>query len=173
MPEVIQALRRLLDDRDRRGRELRISRVEGRHTDGTLQLLDLEGECIARGCRTAEAAGELTRRPVGPCWDTQGAAGVAGISARAGAGVLWVESIDPRVLEPGASYTVEVLGRGFTAATDFEFCLPSSEEVNPDIEITGKTFIDSQHYELAVDVAAGAAPVVGGDLAYDDGGRVN
>jgi hypothetical protein len=173
VPDVVQSLRRLLDDRERRSRELRVSRVTGRDTDGTLLLADLDGECIARGCRTAEASGETVKRPLGPCWDTQGAAGVAGISVRAGAGVLWVESIAPDVYAPGESYLVEVVGRGFTAATEFEFLLPGSEEVNEDVSITSKELIDSEHYELMIDVSAAAASIVRGDLGYDDGGRVN
>lgn len=172
MPDVVQALKRALDDRARRTQELRVSRVVGRATDGTLQLQDLEGECIARGCRTAEAEGEVTKRPLGPCWDNQGAAGVSGLSVRAGAGVLWVESIDPDSYAPGQSYTVTVIGLGFTEATLFEFLHASSEEVNLDVVITSMTLISSTEYELEIDVDPDAAPIVDGDLAFDPGRRV-
>ncbi len=170
MAEPVRTLRLLLESRERRSRELRIARVAGRNTDGTLLLKSLDGPCIARGCRTGEPEGELVKRPVGPCWDNPGAVGVAGLSSRFGAGVLWVESIDPDVYEPGESYVVEVVGRGFTERTIFEFLLASSEEVNPFIEITGTELLDQFTCELSIDVSPDAPALVGGDLAFDDGG---
>lgn len=168
-PAVVRRLEEVFARRERGNpHAVHASRVTGRNDDGTLQLQRVDGECVARGCATAEGVGEIVRRPAGPCWQNQGTSGVALAEARGTGRVLWVQRIEPSFYAPGESYTVTVTGRGLSQATVFDFLLPASEEVTPYIVQTAQRFVDAQTIEIDIDVDPLASAVVTAALAYDD-----
>lgn len=169
-PAVVRALRDVFEQREHKRAAIRASLVVGRNEDGTTRLQRLDGECVARGCVTPEGAGEVTRRPAGPCWQNQGTTGVALLTFRGSGRVLWVESIEPAFYAPGESYTVTVTGRGLTATTVFDFLGPGSEEVSPWITQTAVRWVSAEEMEIDLEVDAAAPAMVEAALAYDDPG---
>jgi hypothetical protein len=91
---------------------------------------------------------------------------------------LWVEALDPAVLEQGYSGTVTVTGYGFLPTTVIEFLELDGETLNDDITVTSITFVDTETLTLAVTVAADAEldidPMTGDPyalpIAYDNPG---
>jgi len=161
-------LARVLDAREVRTRPLRLSQVVGRNDDGTLQIVRRDGECIQRGCVTPEGVGELVLAPSTPCHAREGTGGLATLADQLPGRILWLESVEPSAYDAGQAYTVTLTGRGFTAATVFDFLRPDSEEVNADITLTERRILDDRTAELDIEVAAGAAAVHQAAMAYDD-----
>jgi hypothetical protein len=174
MPAPVQAtvaaLKRLLDDRAERERDVRPARVEGRATDGRTLLLDLAGECILATGSGGYKGQIVTDLPA--LQNREGTTGVPVLPARDVATLIGVEALEPNAFPRGSNnLTVLVIGLGFTPTCLFEFLLPASETVNPGIEIVSSTFLDAQHFELVIDVAADAELVVDGTIAFDDPSR--
>lgn len=167
---------------DRRQREqpgrLRPARVVGRNQDGTHRLTRLDGTCQLRGDVGPEGTGAVLQLPTGPIAD-RGTTGVGAVDLVRQTGTLYVESIDPDLYVPGTSYTVEVVGRGFTETTVFDFLMPDSaddplagDEINPAVTITAQRLLSSELIELDITVAAGADPLQA-RIAYDDPAHIN
>lgn len=167
------SLRRIMK---RQGRELGAysvpKRVEQRNADGTINVRRLDGECVERSNICSAYTGQIIQVPCGAGFRNLGAAGTAMVRIQRTAPTMWVETVDPSSLNPGASYTVTITGRGFRTTSQFEFLLPDSDEINPDITITDSTYISATEFELEITVAADA-DLIGdtrGVLAYDNPG---
>lgn len=175
MPEpgarrFIATLRDVLERREKSRSPLRIVRVTGRETDGALRVQRLDAECEHRGAPTNNFGGQIIPEPAGSHYSRRGASGVSVVQEAAVTDVLWVERIDPNVFYPGQSYTVSVIGRGFTETTRFDFLEPRGRVINPDIEILATRFIDPQLCELDITVSPGARIFrQGAPLAYGYG----
>ena len=162
--DVVRALRAVLDDRRDREADVRPARVVGRNTDGTARLQRLDAECVGRGGRGGYGGEIVIRLPA--LVNRLGTAGVAGSTGLGSGDTLWVESLDPAIFHPGATgLTVLVTGRGFTPTTRFEFLRPDGE-VNPDVTIVTRKYLDETEFELTINVAAGAALFEAAALAY-------
>lgn len=168
--EPSEVLSRLVDRKTARLPYARAGRVEGRNTDGTTRLRFLEGNCEARLGITGARKGEVVlAEPSG--LRSRGTAGVPRASFAAGRSALWVERLETDagdgILCLGQEQLVTVVGRGFTAATRFDFLLPDSREVHPGISILEQTWIDAEHVELRVFVDPNApSDEVRAPLAY-------
>jgi len=170
--DLARGLRRAFDERAERDRSVRPGRVVGRATDGRTLVLDLTGECIQATGSSGYTGEIVTQLPA--LLNRQGTAGVAVLARRDSAPLLWVTALDPDYFTPGATgLVVTVSGHGFSSATRFHFLLPGSEEIHPDITLVGSTYVDSETFELLLNIAAGAAPIPanGAALAFDDPGR--
>jgi len=148
----------ILDDRRDREADLVPRRVVGRNADGTEELLALTGECPERGGPGNRAVGQITLRPAGPDFRSRGAAGVALLSDRAAADVLWVEAQEPKELPRGETTVVTLTGRGFEPGDWFQYRLEDGSR-NPDLTILAATYVDPETWELEVEVGPGALPV--------------
>jgi hypothetical protein len=135
-------------------------RVEGRNTDGTVLLRRLDGECVERGPICSVYEGQLIELPCSPGFRQRGAAGIPQARTARTVATLWVESLDPEVFEPGATYDVTVSGHGFTPAFLLEFLLRDGETINPHVTVTSITYVDPETVELVVVVAAEAERTV-------------
>lgn len=165
-----RTFQRLLEENERRTRDVRPARVMGRATDGRTLLLDLSGECIAAEGSGGYGGEIVTQLP--SLANRLGTAGVPVVSRRDSAALLTVTALDPALFSRGATaLEVTVTGTGFTPTTVFEFLLPASEEVNPDIEIVSSTYVSSTEFTLVVNVAADADIVTAAPLAFDDPAR--
>jgi hypothetical protein len=169
---VAEVLRRTRREDARRTRQIREAVVDGRNTDGTLRLTHLDGTCTLTGEIGPEGRGDVISLPTGPLAN-RGTTGVAGISLHRETATIWVERLDPDTYAPGEAYTVDVIGRGFSEATVFDFLRPGTEEVNPDITIVEQRFITAQLVELDITVAAGAQIFAAAPIAYDDPTIIN
>lgn len=162
---VVDALAGLLDARDRRTAPLQEARVLGRYRDGALQLQRTDQECVGRGCVTPEAAGEIVRRPAGPCWSRQGTTGVAGLSDRGTTRTLLLTSLDPHLFAPGNAYTVVAEGRGFEDGLAVDFLL-AGEDLHPGLTVDAVRVLSDTRAELDLTVAPDAEPVTDAPVAY-------
>ncbi|HVF61681.1 MAG TPA: hypothetical protein VNJ70_17885 [Thermoanaerobaculia bacterium] len=168
---AVEGIHEVLRRRERATADLVTVRVVGRNEDGTTQVQRLDGECVQRGCADNRGEGETFQHPRQPCFSpATGTTGVALLSQRGAAAVLWVERLDPPDLPAGAALQVQVHGRGFKEETRFEFLRPGTIDVNPDVEITGQELISSEQVTLDVLVAAGAELVRNAPIAYDNPG---
>jgi hypothetical protein len=169
--KTVEVLQQVLGRRERATADLDTVRVIGRNDDGTTQIQRLDGECVARGCADDHYEGETFQHPRRPCFTgSTGTTAVALLSERGGARVLWVERLDPDELPAGATTEVQVHGRGFEEGTEFEFLLPGTRDVNPEVEIVDQVILSSEQVTLQVAVATGAALVREAPLAYDNPG---
>lgn len=164
---IAEVLRRTRREDARRTADIRPAVVAGRNTDGTLRLTHLDGTCTLTGEVGPEGTGAVVTLPTGPLAD-RGTTGVAGVSLHRETATLWVERLVPDTYAPGELYAVDVIGRGFSESTVFDFLRPGSEEINPDITITAQRFITAELVELDITVAGGAAVFASAPLAYDD-----
>lgn len=166
---VVEALGKILDARRDREADVRPARVVGRNTDGSAQLLRLDGECVSRGGQGGYPGEIVTELP--SLRDRRGTAGVAGVARRTAAASLWVERLEPRAIPAGsAGFEVEVVGSGFTPSTVFAFYLPGTTDINPSITFAS-TYVSSTSFLLTLYVAADAALFADGPLGYDDAAR--
>jgi len=165
---VQRALKRFADVRRDLEAEVLPSIVVGRNEDGSAQLLGLHGECVARGGAGGYQGEIVTRLP--SLTGRQGTTGAALLSNRGSLGTVWLEAVDPYPLPRGASgLTVTLTGGGFTANTLFDFLAEGSEDdLNPDVTVTGRTFLDSETVELTVSVAADADLFPWATVTYGD-----
>lgn len=165
---VQRALKRFADVRRDLEAEVLPSIVVGRNEDGSAQLLGLHGECAARGGAGGYQGEIVTRLP--SLTGRQGTTGAALLSNRGSLGTVWLEAVDPYPLPRGASgLTVTLTGGGFTANTLFDFLAEGSEDdLNPDVTVTGRTFLDSETVELTVSVAADADLFPWATVTYGD-----
>jgi hypothetical protein len=162
--DVVRALRSVLDDRRDKEADVRPAKVVGRNTDGTAQVQRLDAECVGRGGASGYGGEIVVSLPA--IMNRRGTSGVAGATQRGSGDTLWVESLDPAIFHPGATgLTVLVTGRGFTPTTRFEFLRPDGE-VNPDVTIVTRKYLDETEFELTINVAAGAALFEAAALAY-------
>jgi hypothetical protein len=171
MPTLTEALRQLGRHWRRQATDIVPARVMGRNTDGTVNLQRYDGTCTSRGEVSSHYTGQIVSEVPKPAYNRTGAAGVAQISSSQSVGTLWVESIDPDEYEQGLSYSVTVIGKGFTSTTEFAFLQLGSDEINEDITIDSKTLVSATEYTLEITVAADADAVSAAPLAYDDPGN--
>jgi hypothetical protein len=166
------SLRSILDERRRVDAELRPTRVESRNDDGTLQIRPLHGECVARAPACGLYVGQTFESPCSAPFRLVGAAGIPMVSSRRTAATMLVTSIDPSLFSRGQSYTVTITGLGFTALSAFEFLMPGTETINPDVTITDTRYISATECEVDITIAADAdlIPTGTGDLAYENVG---
>lgn len=160
-----RTLSRLVDTKTARLPYPRAGQVQGRNDDGTtrLRFLDAAG-CEARLGITGARKGEVVLAEPSPL-RSRGTAGVPTSSLIASRAAFWIERLerlelgDAEALDQllaGEDVTVTVLGRGFTAATRFEFLRAESLETNPSIAILEHRFLDSEHVELDLSIDAEA-----------------
>ncbi len=154
----------LVDRKTARLPYARPGRVEGRNSDGTTRLRYLGGTCVVRSGISEARRGEvISAAPAEVRGRGAGSAGVAlGAGSGAGAGMgedglfveaaarPWVEHVVLDELCAGEEVTVNVLGRGFTEATRFDFLLEDGRTIHPDLEIRARRFIDAGRVELEV-----------------------
>lgn len=167
---IAQTIRQARQEDDRRTvlrSGVRLARVVGRETDGRHRLQYLDGTCVLGGEVGPEGTGDEISIPAGPLYD-RGTTGVAGVSLSREAATLYVERLEPSTYYPGESYTVEVIGRGLTEATVFDFLRPGTEAINADVTITDQRWISDTLVELDITVAPGAAVFAAAPLAFDD-----
>lgn len=166
----VESLREVLERRERARSPLRIVRVMGRESDGALRVQRLDAECEHRAAPANNFGGQIIPEPAGSHFSRRGASGVSLIQEVAVADVLWVERLEPDVFFPGESYTVAVIGRGFTETTRFDFLEPRGRLINPDIEVVSTRFLDVERCELDI-VLSPTARIYrqGAPLAYGDG----
>lgn len=143
--------------------------VMGRNTDGTAQTRNDDGECIGRS-RTDAFIGQRIRSVDNSMLDV-GTSGISLNSRRGSRPLLWVESLDPRDLPTGETTTVTITGWGFSETTVFDFLLPGTSDVHPDITQVEQRFVDAFTVEIDVLVAAAAELFEDAPLAYDDPAR--
>lgn len=169
---AIRNLRRALDRRERNARIVYPYRVQGRNSDGTLNILRLDGECVERTRKCTKREGEMGVVPCGAPPDLQGATGIGLARGAANAAICWVESLDPPLYSQGSSYTVDVVGRGFTEEFDIDFLLPGTETIHPGITKDEVRFMTSVLVEVDITIAADAEPIDAstGDIAYENVG---
>jgi hypothetical protein len=170
MADFVEVLGRVLDERAARDRSVRTARVVGRNTDGTTQLLRLDGQCVSRGCGTSQYPGETIETAVTFCAKDIGTSGITTTSSQRGANLVWIESLSPELYAAGESYTVEVVGFGFDERTRIEFLLPDSLDVNPDVTIDEIRVITSELLEVDITLAEEAEAVTAASISYDNGG---
>jgi hypothetical protein len=169
---LVKALEQVFLRRERERAPVRTSRVVGRNPDGTVRLQRTDGECIARGGVSPVYTGEVVMEPTRTPLSRRGAAGIAGIAESASVATLWVERLDPDRYRPGATYTVTVTGQGFTPATQLDFLIPGTNQVNEGILILVFAFLDTEHLEIQIAVAEDALLYRGGaPIAYDNPGE--
>lgn len=166
---VPDTLRRVLDHRRDLERDLTPRRVVGRNSDGTVQLLGFDTECVARGPEGPYYDGQILELPAGPRFDVKGTSGVSVLSSSSVASLLAITAVEPRALVRDDCATVTITGRGFRAGTTVEFRRPGETEPNPDIEVGTVTVIDRGTLEVEV-CAAVDATLLGGD--YGPGGDI-
>ncbi|HEX4954809.1 MAG TPA: hypothetical protein VF017_15560 [Thermoanaerobaculia bacterium] len=168
---VVQQLSRALALDAAKTADLRPVRVVGRKDDGTLEVLRLDGECVARGDDRAAYTGQVLQSPAGPPLRYQGTAGVAGLAQSAALRAVWVRKVSPSTLERGSTTVVDVWGGGFLAETVFAYLLPGTEEEHPGVTVEAVELVDSGHVRLTVTVAPDAELVTDAALAFDNPGR--
>lgn len=166
--EVADRLVAILERRESKRLPVRPARIVGRNTDGTAQLQRLDGECTARGGVSGYAGEIVAELP--SLVDRRGTTGVAALSRRGAASSYRVESISPAVFPRGAvGLVVTVTGVGLSATMVYQFGIPGTKTVNPDITITAQAFVSTTEAQLTLTVADDAtwfrdpAP-----LFYDD-----
>lgn len=168
---LVAALKQVFDVRADRERDLRPARVMGRATDGRTLLQDLAGECILAEGSGGHLGQIVTQLPA--LANRTGTTGVPVIGARDVARLLSVTSVEPASFPRGATaFEVIVTGYGFTATTAFDFLLPASEELHPDVTIAYQNLIDAEHIQLGLNIAADADLVVEAPIAFDEFRRV-
>lgn len=157
---------------DEQRRYYATKRVEGRNSDGTINVRPLGGECVERSNICSAYSGQLIEVPCGNGVGRLGASGVAMARVQRLASAMWVESIEPSFFARGQAYEVTVIGRGFTASSGFEFLLPGTEDVNPGVTITGSTFVSETEFTLQVEISLDSVLIAegGGPLAFDNPG---
>lgn len=148
--------------------------VEGRNADGTIQVRDLRGECVATSNVCSAYQGQVIQIPCGAPFRVSGAAGVAMARVTRPSGTLWLESVSPSSYLPGGSYTVTMTGKGFKATTQFEFLIPGTREVNPDVTVNSITYVSATQMLVSITIAVDADPILmtAGGVAYDNPGWV-
>ncbi len=168
---LVKALEQVLTRREREKAPVRTARVVGRNPDGTTQVQRADAQCVSRGGATNAYAGEYVVEPARSTFSRRGTAGVAPAAEAGAVRLLWVERLEPNRYRPGAEYSVVVTGRGFTPTTELQFLRPYSWDANLGISINGATWIDDEHFELAISVAADAVLCrSGAPLAYFEPG---
>lgn len=168
-------LRDILRRRTRDDAEMRPQRMVGRNTDGTVNWRRLDGECIERGDVCSAYDGQVVELPCAPPFRSMGASGIPARRIGRRSAVLWLESLDPSLLMPGESYTIELTGKGFLDTFDIDFLVPGSpgtRTLNPYILKLDVRVTDGEHAEVDVEVLAGAPPIdLGrGRVAYENVG---
>lgn len=133
---LVDKERRLLTTLERRG--VIAGKIEGRNTDGTVQVQSDKSECILRSAIDTE-----------PDTNLIGVSGVGFSAGIYGVGIVWVEELDPRDLFPNQTQTVDVIGRGLREGMTFVFLLPDGEP-HPLAEVTEVNFMSSELIELTV-----------------------
>lgn len=171
-----EVLSRLVDRKTARLPYARAGRVEGRNTDGTTRLRFLEGNCEARLGITAGRKGEVVLAEPSGASRSRGTAGVPTASFVTSRSSLWVERLERlelgeaealNQLLAGEDVTVVIVGRGFTSATRFELLLPETLEINPHITILDQRFLDSEHVQLDLRIAAESPELEDAPLAAE------
>ena len=176
MPNLLrrqnEGLVQVLDYRRKLDAELRPTRVQSRNEDGTLQVRPLHGECVVRSPGCGLYVGQEFEQPCSAPFRLVGAAGIPMVSRRRDAALMTVTSLSPSSFARGATYTVIVTGTGFTPASVFEFLLPGTETVNPDVTITETRYVSATQCEIDITIAADAdlIPSGTGDLSFDNPG---
>lgn len=162
----VEALGKVLDSRRDREADVRPAQIVGRNSDGSAQLLRLDGECVSRGGQGGYPGEIVTELP--SLRDRRGTTRVAGVSRRTEAASLWVERLVPREIPAGsAGLEVEVVGSGFTTTMSFAFYLPGGTKINPAITIASTTYVSSTSYLLVLYVSPNAGLFRNAPLGYD------
>lgn len=166
--EVAARLLAILERREAKRLPVRPARIVGRNTDGTAQVQRLDGECIARGGVSGYPGEIVAELP--SLLDRRGTTGVGAIQRRGSASIYKVLSLTPSILPRGATgLVVAVAGVGLSATMVYAFGIPGTREVNPDVTITGVSFLSTTSVELTVNVAADATYYrTPAPLFYDD-----
>lgn len=154
--DASRALAALLDYRERKGAEVRPSRVVAHDTDGAALLERLDGECVVRGGAGGLVGEIVVELP--SLLNRRGTTGVAAVRQTVALATLWLDRLDPDWLPQGsAGLVVDVYGSGFTPTTIFGFGVPGGgDSLNPDVTILSTTFVSASRCQLEVDVAADA-----------------
>ena len=169
---AVDRLAKVLQRREAEAKQFPDLLVTGRNADGTIQVRDLRGECVATSNICSAYKGQQIQIPCGVPFRITGAAGIAMQRAQRQSGTLWVESYTPNEYHPGESYEVTVTGKGFKSTTQFEYLLPDSEDVNEDITIDEIAYVSATEMTLSITVAEDADLLAlnTGGLAYDNPG---
>lgn len=163
----VQGVVKLIDRAVRRGHDVRPSRVVARNSDGSAQLLRLDGECETRGGQSGYVGEVVSHLP--GLVNSRGTSGVAGLDERGTTSALWIESLTPRELFVGDTVFVDVVGAGFRAGLAIDFLLPTgvySEVVHPGITVLGLEVVDAENAVLEVAISADAEVVVDAPIGY-------
>ena len=156
------ALRRLMERRRVAEADVRPRRMVSRNTDGTANVMPLDGECVENGGLEAQAGVIFT--PSTFHGATVGTApGTTRLTLTSGA--LRIDGYEPRQLTRGQTVTVRLTGSGFVPSMVVDH-VREGDALYPGLSTKALTVLDTHTADMDV-IVAPDAPLGQGGLAYD------